>query len=165
MSTLLSLSAQPLPPAVLLQILLQVLLPVRLEVWLSLYAGTHGHVQCFWDQLSPVSLTGPWTACCYLRASTDLQSLDRWCSPVISCSTMPVTFCSPSLSGRLAEPDVTQPSCWRRLVIPSATTMSVRPRSSECRCSSRSSKLVVVIVVCLQCFDTVGWVAGRASGL
>jgi len=25
--------------------------------------------------------------------------------------------------------------------------------------------VVVVILDCLQCFDTVGWVAGRASGL
>jgi len=25
--------------------------------------------------------------------------------------------------------------------------------------------LVVMLVNCLQCFDTVGWAAGRASGL
>ena len=42
--------------------------------------------------------------------------------------------------------------------------------ASECLCYVvcvlRLINIVVVVVVrCLQCFDTVGWVAGRASGL
>ena len=28
-----------------------------------------------------------------------------------------------------------------------------------------STVLIIVVILCLQCFDAVGWVAGRSSGL
>jgi len=34
-----------------------------------------------------------------------------------------------------------------------------------CRLGGQFCPLVLCMTICLQCFDTVGWAAGRASGL
>jgi len=121
-----------------------------LQVWLSLFAGTHGHVQCFWVPIGHVSLISRWMACCCLRVLTRPVLLVRWCSVLINYAQTLATSSSCSPSGSTAGLGVTPLSSWRRPVIAPETTASVRrPAWSKssccCCCSVLTSHMLSVI--------------------